>query len=947
LKPSQRAQDPGKFPFAEGGKDGEAFVLGYFARLAQHPEISQVWKNLKTLVQVHLTQPEFWAVIDTRDGKTMKVTTGKANQTPELTLTIAADDFHRIYSGQLNVLSAFASQKVLAEGKVSVIMETTWTLPQAIEIYRGHCQELGLPLGKTEPAAVLAEPAPEESGSRTERLRLRFAAATREVCIERARLFTESFQHSEGKLQVLRQAEAFAHVMNHLPVHIYPDELIVGNITSKFLGAGVYPEGAAGRVVGELDTIGSRATNPFNLNDADKGELREHIFPYWKGRTLESRARQLWPPEVVRAFERIGIFILTEVAGIGHILLNHSDVLRRGLNVIAAEAEKQATKFRKQGNKHAASFCQAAKTSCDAVMTFAGRHAVLARQLAAEEQNAERKQELRDIADRCSKVPAQPATTFAEALQAIYFTHISAQIEAGYESAFSLGRIDQFLLPYYEKDKRAGHVTPESAQELLECLYIKLSHVIPLFDSDVSLAFSGLTTFANAVVGGVDAQGKDATNELSLIVIRAMNHMRTPNPTLGARIHRDTPPQFLRIVCEALIEGMGNLQFLNDESIIGALRQRGVPLKDARGYGIIGCVEPAVPGRSFTSSDAALFNLALPLELALNDGYAHIFHENLGLRTGDPRRFTSMTEVLEAYTKQTKHLVGLMAQGLNGLAQANAELKPTPFTSAITERCLETGKDVTGGGAIYNFTGVQGVGLASVADSLAAIDQLLYRDQSVTWDALLKALSNDFRDSEPARQIMLNRAPKYGNDEELVDKYAAFVAQLYSDEVSRHATFRGGTLLPGLYSVATHIAFGVMVGALPSGRRAGTPLSCGVTPAPGAAQKGPTAALRSVAKLNHRLIANGSALNLRLSPTHLKGKHGAQLLSSLVTTFFGLGGMQIQFNLVDSQTLRRAQEHPEEYRDLVVRVAGYSALFTDLDRLVQDELIARTEFQTT
>jgi formate C-acetyltransferase len=649
----------------------------------------------------------------------------------------------------------------------------------------------------------------------------------------------------------------------------------------------------------------------------------------------------------VHAFERIGIFILTEVAGIGHILLNHPNVLRRGLKAIASEAEKQTASFRKLGKKDAASFCQAAKISCDAVMTLARRYAELARGLAAKEENAERKQELLDIADRCGKVPAQPAATFAEALQAIYFTHISAQIEAGYESAFSLGRIDQFLWPYYEKDRQAGRVTPESAQELLECLYIKLSHVIPLFDSDVSLAFSGLTTFANAVVGGVDAQGKDATNELSFLIIRAMNHMRTPNPTLGARIHRDTPPQFLGMVCNALIEGMGNLQFLNDESIIGALQQRGVPLKDARNYGIIGCVEPAVPGRSFTSSDAALFNLALPLELALNDGYAHIFHENLGLRTGDPRRFASMREVLEAYTRQTRHLVGLMAKGLHGLARANAELKPTPFTSAITERCLETGKDVTEGGAVYNFTGVQGVGLASVTDSLAAIDQLLYRDQRVTWDALLKACSNDFRDSEPLRQTMLNRAPKYGNDEELADKYAAFVTQLYSDEVSRYATYRGGTLIPGLYSVATHIAFGVMVGALPSGRRAGTPLSCGVTPAPGAARKGPTAALRSVAKLNHRLVANGSALNLRLSPTHLKGEQGAQLLSSLITAFFGLGGMHIQFNLVDSPTLRRAQTHPEEYRDLVVRVAGYSALFTDLDRLVQDELIARTEFQPT
>ena len=805
---------------------------------------------------------------------------------------------------------------------------------------------MGITFADSASDSVQLEPLREVTGTRTERMRERFGFAQREICIERARLLTESFSQTEGQKQVLRQAKALAHILNNLSVHIHPDELLVGNITSKFLGAGVYPEGAAGRLLGELDNFGSRPTNPFIINESDKTELRDKILPYWRDKTLEHRAREIWSPAVSGAFDKVGLFLLTEVGGIGHILLNHPRVLQQGLRTIAAEAHTQEKTFQKQGNTEAAEFCRAARISCDAVMAFAQRYAELATELAQQEQDAHRRDELLDIAERCKKVPAEPASSFAEALQSVFFTHICCQLESSFESAFSLGRIDQFLGSYYAQDIQTGQITREFAQELLECFYLKLSYIIPLFDSDVSLAFSGLTSYANAVIGGVDAQGQDVTNDLSYLILDAMNHMRTPNPTLGARIHPGTPPEFLETVSSMLLEGMTNIQFLNDDVIIAAMQLRGVPLEEARKYGIIGCVEPAVPGRSFTSSDAALFNLALPLELALNDGEGNIFHEQLGLRTGDARNFSSMEHVLEAYKTQVSHLVKLMAEGLEGLAQVHAELKPTPFASAITDNCLQEGKDLTSGGAIYNFTGVQGVGLASAADSLTAIDHLLFREKQLSWDDLFNGLETDFKGADSLRQTLMTQAPKFGNDDDLADQYATFVAEYYSNEVSQYTTFRGGTLIPGLYSVTTHIPFGLTVGALPNGRKAGTTLSYGITPTPGAAQKGPTAAIQSVAKLNHQLVANGSAFNVRLSPSHFTGKEGNALLQSLITTYFKLGGMQIQFNLYDSQTLRQAQENPEEHKDLIVRVAGYSALFVDLDPLVQEEIIARSEFET-
>jgi formate C-acetyltransferase len=389
--------------------------------------------------------------------------------------------------------------------------------------------------------------------------------------------------------------------------------------------------------------------------------------------------------------------------------------------------------------------------------------------------------------------------------------------------------------------------------------------------------------------------------------------------------------------------GLQNVQFFNDGAIVPALANRGIPPDEAWNYGIIGCVEPAVPGVSFTSSDAALFNLGLCLELALNDGRGRLFTDRLGLPTGDPRLFTCIEQVIDAYRQQVAYLVGLMVQAVDVLAEVHAEFKPTPFISAITGDCLERGLDLTWGGARYNSTGVQGVGSATVGDSLAALDALVFHKGRVSLAELLAALDADFEGDEYLRQTLLNHAPKYGNDDAAADRFTRLAAEIYCEEVAKHPNPRGGRYQPGLYSVTTHVALGLAVGATPDGRRAGAPLSQGISPVQGRDHCAPTAALRSSARLNHTLVSNGSALNQWVNPSFLRGSKGPDALAGLLTGYFQLGGMQLQWNLVDDQVLRNAQEHPEDHRNLIVRVSGYSAHFTDLERVVQDDIISRIE----
>jgi pyruvate formate-lyase/glycerol dehydratase family glycyl radical enzyme len=926
------------FPYREP-QQAQPFVLGYFERLRANDDIRRSWLGLDALVQVRLQEPDVALLIDTRGGREMHISPGVAAEKPDLTLTLTADSFHAIYAGQLNVFTAFADRRVRAEGNAALVMQTAWTLPQAIRIYREHCAAAGLATEEPSvPGPTAAAAAVTSAGDRVERLRERFLRGQREVCIERARYLTESYRRTEGQPAVLRQARALEHILSHITVRIEPDELLVGNVTGKALGAGIYPEGIAGRILGELPNLAQRECNAFVIAPEEERELVTSILPYWSGRTIEDRVRQLWSPAVTASFEKVVPFILTEIGGIGHMLVNHQRVLEQGLLAVIEEARPRKQKAQDEAQR---AFYEAAEIAGQAVVSWASRYADEAVRLAASATDP-RRDELLAIAEACRRVPAHRPRSFQEALQSVLFMHYATQIES-WESAISIGRMDQLLYPAFQADTGAGRLPRDRALELLACFYIKLSHSIPLFDADVSLAFSGLTNFANTVIGGMDAEGKDTTNELSYLMLEAMKRVRTPQPNFGVRLHRQTPREFRDAVAQSVADGIGNLQLFNDEVVIASLTNRGVPLPEARGYGIIGCVEQAVPGKSFTSSDAALFNLPLCLELALNNGRGRLFSDQLGLPTGEPRGFTSVEDVISGYRAQVEYLVDRMVEGLEGLAQAHAEQRPVPLASSLTDDCLARGLDLTAGGARYNFTGVQGVGVATVGDSLAAIDWLVFDQKRVTMEQLLAALDADFEGQEELRQMLLNKAPKYGNDDDRADRFARLAAEIYCRAVEKHRSFRGGWYSPGLYSVTTHIAFGLMIGATPDGRHAGQPLSQGISPAHGRDRCGPTAAMKSAAKLDHALVSNGLALIQMLSLGASARQHATAVLGGLLEGYFTLGGQELQWNLVDRATLIAAQQDPAAYRGLVVRVAGYSALFTDLNRVVQDELIARTE----
>ena len=772
-----------------------------------------------------------------------------------------------------------------------------------------------------------------------------------EICVERARYLTRSYQETEGKPEILRRAKALDEILSNITVNVWPDELIVGGATSKEVGGGFYPD-CNGRIWPELESVPDRDTNPFSIQPQELRELKEEIIPYWTGQTIEDYARSLWSQELSERVNVLGSgMILTEVAGLGHILLDHSRVVREGLNGVIREIEKRLSEI-DAGNEDGKSLLEAAKITCKAVITFARRHADKVDELVRRETSEERKKELEEIGRICRKVPAEPAETFWESLQSIYFVHIAAQIE-DYEKSISFGGIDRYLGHLYDRDLESGRLTREEAQTLLECFYLKLNTTAPCFDYAGDLGFCSIQSATNLIVGGVDQDGNDVVNDLSFLAIDARERVCMHEPNFGVRIHKNTNPEFLRRVSKSAATGEGHLQLFNDDIIIQSLVEWGITRADAADYGVIGCVELGIPGRTFSSANAALLDLSYCLELALNrgrklaDNMMSPFEagKQMGLETDDPREMRSIDDLIEAFAGQVEFLVDQMVAGMEVLARVHSEHRPLPFISSLVEDCLSKGADVMWGGAKYNFTAIQGIGMATVGDSLAAIDKLVFQEKKISIDELIDALANNFEGSEPLRQLLVNKCPKFGNDDDAADTLSARALEIFCNAVRTQKSYRGGRYQPGFFSSNGHVAFGLTNPASPSGRRMGEPLSVGVSPSQGMNTRGPTAALNSAAKLDFKLITNGSALNLEFSPSFFPGEEGAEDFANLLQGFFELGGMHLQCNMVSRETLLAAKETPELYRDLLVRPAGFSVCFVNLNTLIQDEIISRTEYQ--
>ena len=806
----------------------------------------------------------------------------------------------------------------------------------------------------------------------------------------RAKLITESYKETEGEPIITRRAKAFAHILHNIPIIIRDNELIVGSSTIAPRGCQTFPEFSYEWLEAELDTVATRTADPFEIAEETKAELKE-ADKYWKGKTTSELATSYMAPEAIKAIEH-NIFTPGNYFynGVGHVTVKYWEVLEIGFEGIMEKAQKELDGCSVGDGNYArkSHFLEAVILSCKAVIDYAGRYAKLAQEMAAQTSDPVRKQELFVIAENCSRVPEKGAQNFYEACQSFWFVQQLLQMESSGHS-ISPGRFDQYMYPYYKKDMEAGTITREFAQELMDCIWVKLNDLNKCRDAASAEGFAGYSLFQNLIAGGQNKEGEDVTNDLSVMCIQASMHVHLPAPSLSVRVWNGSPHEFLIKAAELTRTGIGLPAYYNDEVIIPALQNRGLSLEDAREYNIIGCVEPQKAGKTEGWHDAAFFNMCRPLELVFSNGMDK--GEMVGIPTGDVTQMKTFDEFFDAYKKQMEYCISLLVNADNAIDVAHAERCPLPFLSCMIDDCLKEGKSVQEGGAVYNFTGPQGFGIANMADGLFAIRKLVYEDKKVSMKELKEALAwnydkgldaqsagdmtemimkamqkagrnvdastaegllKTFMGMKPGEQKtqrfkeihdMIDEVPKFGNDIPEVDYFAREVAYTYSKPLQKYNNPRGGKFQAGLYPVSANVPLGGQTGATPDGRYAHTPVADGVSPSAGKDVKGPTAAATSVSRLDHFIVSNGTLFNQKFHPSALSGREGLEKFVALIRGYFDQKGMHMQFNVVDRQTLLDAQEHPEKYKHLVVRVAGYSALFTTLSRSLQDDIIRRTE----
>lgn len=806
---------------------------------------------------------------------------------------------------------------------------------------------------------------------------------------ERAVLLTEAYKETENLPIILRRSKAFRHILENIPIVIRPDELIVGSATKAPRSCQTFPEFSFEWLESEFDTIEKRTADPFYISDETKHELSS-VNRYWKGKTTSELATALMSPGTLAAIEH-NIFTPGNYFynGIGHVTVKYDEVLAVGFRGIIEHAENEL-RLCKVGDENYAeksTFLEAVVESCEAAISYARRYARLALDEAEECTDEKRKSELLLIAHNCASVPENGAKSFYEACQSFWFVQMLLQTESSGHS-ISPGRFDQYMYPYYKKDLENGSLTPEFAQELIDCIWVKLNDLNKARDAASAEGFAGYSLFQNLIVGGQSAPGVDATNDLSFMCIEASRHVMLPQPSLSIRIWNGTPQDLMMKAAELTRTGIGLPAYYNDEVIIPALINRGLTMEDAADYNIIGCVEPQKAGKTDGWHDAAFFNMCRPLELVFSSGVDK--GVQIGPKTKPISEMTTFEEFYDAYKAQMNDMISLLVNADNSIDVAHATRCPLPFLSSVVDDCITRGKSVQEGGAVYNFTGPQGFGIANMADSLYAVKKLVFEEKKFTLSELKEALEHNFGEALSEKHIreitvniaselakagksvdervigeiintvkamsvdgnnakyaeikeMIDNVPKFGNDISEVDEFARDVAYTYTKPLESYKNPRGGSFQAGLYPVSANVPLGAQTGATPDGRLAFTPVADGVSPSAGKDTHGPTAACNSVSKLDHFIASNGTLFNMKFHPSALKGQSGLESFCALVRAYFDQKGSHIQFNVVDRQTLLDAQKNPEKYKGLVVRVAGYSALFTTLSKSLQDDIINRTE----
>lgn len=762
------------------------------------------------------------------------------------------------------------------------------------------------------------------------------------ICLERPSLLDRYWRSgsSRGKHPYIQRAEALAYIYSNRRPRIYNYELIFGNISSKRIAANYYPEGGSIHILEDIFCLEKRPVLPYYLDNREKWRLLSlGLRHFRRGVATRALCKPGWFGYFLDFF-RAKRYYITEEAGISHLVPGHESVIKLGLEHFKKLAAAKLAELDGDADKEA--FYRGLGLVIDGIRKMASNLADQAELEAAKLQaGSERSRELLEAAEILKRIPYKPARTFREGLQAAWLIHLALNLE-DFEQGISFGRLDQFLYPLYRTDLREGRLTPDQARELLASFCLKCAETIPLYSRRINHFFGGNAVGQGITIGGVDAAGNDATNELSQLIIDAYSLAMTREPSLHARLHEKTP-QWFREACAGLIQkGSGKPAIFNDRPIIKALRQAGFSLEHARDYAVIGCVEMGSQGRTYNSSDAALFNLPLCLELALNCGQRFSGGRRLGAKTPPPKIIESYEELLDALRKQVEHSSTEMVKIITELERHYRIIRPSPLNSILTEGCLESGRDVTRGGALYDFTSIQGVGLADTGESLYALKKIVFEENELTLEGFVKILKSNYRGKEKLQARLQKLLNRYGNDREDVDAEVQKAADIFTETICSHKNSRGGSYIAGFYAMTCHHGFGSVTGALPNGRPAGFRLSNGLSPADGADRSGPTALLNSAARLDSTNWANCYALNLKFEKSTLKGEKGIQTLNNLIKGYFDQGGMQLQINVNDTAQLRLAKEDPAAFPGLMVRVSGYCSYFCDLSPEVQDEIIERT-----
>lgn len=768
-------------------------------------------------------------------------------------------------------------------------------------------------------------------------LKDKMLSAPRYASIEQARIITRVYQENEHLSIPKKRALSLKAAMEELEIGFEKEELIVGNRTKGVRYGVVFPESGCSWVNNEFETLPTRPQDQFHVKEEDIQEFREKIYPYWKGKSMEDVIKHHGGQEIQSIAKVVKINQKDHAQG--HICPDSALWLKMGpLGLMNQAQEKLKTCEESQKE-----FYECVVLVMQGACTFMKRyHDMIMENI--DEVEEPYQQSLRTVANNCLNLTKRPPETFHEAVQSLWFLFVLLHMESN-ASSFSPGRMDQYLYPYYQKDIESGKISMEDALDILECLWLKFNQIVYLRNQNSAKYFAGFPIGFNIAIGGEDENGNDTYNELSLLCLQCQYDLGLPQPNLSVRLNRNSSHELMQKAIEVVSKGSGMPQFFNDEAIVHALMELGIEKKDALNYAIVGCVELTTHGNNLGWSDAAMFNLNKALELTLNHGKCLLTHEQIGLDLGGLDTYQTFEDLEKAFQQQIDYFIDKMMQCEVIVEKAHQDCLPTAFLSSVIDDCLENGLDVTKGGAKYNLSGIQMIQIANLADSLAAMKQLVYDDQVIDAKELLAALQSDFKGYEIIQTMLLNKVPKYGNDVEWVDRLGAKWAEYFRSRMKDYTNYRGGPYHTGMYTVSAHVPMGENVGASPDGRNALTPLADGgMSPVYGRDLKGPTAVLKSVSRLNNSLTTNGGLLNMKFLPEFFETKNGMNKFENFLRAFVDLKVPHIQFNVVRREDLEDAQIRPQLHKSLTIRVAGYTAYFVELAHKLQDEIIERTTY---